>query len=90
MAVRTDGFDEAHLQSLASSLGKKQNAGENEVNEIYVKDPQCHGESTCRTDGSNLSLKQLTSDNLRPIDCAETFKICCVFFAAMFPLKDQS
>ena len=33
-------FDEAHLQSLASSLGKKQN-----VNGLgaYVKDPQCHG-----------------------------------------------
>ena len=33
-------FDEAHLQSLASSLGKKQNV--NGV-DAYVKDPQCHG-----------------------------------------------
>ena len=54
MAARTDGFDEAHLQSLASSLGKKQKAGEHDVNEIYVKDPQCQGESTCRTDDLNL------------------------------------
>jgi hypothetical protein len=35
-------FDEAHLQSLASSLGKKHRV---DGREVYVKDPQCHGAS---------------------------------------------
>jgi hypothetical protein len=45
-------FDEAHLQSLASSLGKKQKV--NGV-DVYVKDPQCHGAS------SSFSNRELSS-----------------------------
>jgi len=46
-------FDEAHLQSLVSSLGRKLsgNAEEDAVQRprcgVYVKDPQCHGELRC-------------------------------------------
>jgi hypothetical protein len=36
-------FDEAHLQSLASALGKKQTV---QGQAVYVKDPQCHGACT--------------------------------------------
>jgi hypothetical protein len=49
-------FDEAHLQSLASSLGKKQKV--NGV-DVYVKDPQCHGAS------SSFSNRELSR---RPVE----------------------
>ena len=36
-------FDEAHLQSLVSSLGKKESDASGQKS--YVRDPECHGES---------------------------------------------
>ncbi len=52
MDAAEESFDEAHLQSLASSLGKKNPATDADAPGVYVKDPQCQGASPPRSRSS--------------------------------------
>jgi hypothetical protein len=76
MAARVEAFDEAHLQSLVSSLGKKQDTNDGEQagqrgKVPYVRDPQCHGwenhfKKTKKTPPKNLTFFSHRRNAARP------------------------
>lgn len=65
--------DEAHLQSLASSLGKKQESHEQAGQKLYVRDPQCHGEESLFKTTTKTPFSKKKTD-LLCLDLAETLQ----------------